>query len=322
MSSDQRRVAELVGVEESFLMRASQGLVSTASRSANVQKSIAIHRRFYTTLILHELVNEVPLPTVAAKYSCGFGQLQALQQSASTFSGMVTVFCSRLGWWNLELLLAQFKNRLNFGIQRELCDLVRISLLNAQRARLLYDAGYPTVAAVATCNPDDVETLLRNSVPFKSGRQVSGGQDVKQNKSQIKDKGAIPSRRDSAIALSREHPKRKNEQKDSGSPPKRQRTPPKAYPAVQEESVSAIAKGPAGVVLPSDSEHPERRTSDTGRLHPSNSSQDKTDYSKAFQRPLGHGSQRAKRDKHNNPVRRRLPKKDPSRFQKEHHPEH
>lgn len=87
MSSDQRRVAELVGVEESFLMRASQGLVSTASRSANVQKSIAIHRRFYTTLILQELVNEVPLPTVAAKYSCGFGQLQALQQSASTFSG-------------------------------------------------------------------------------------------------------------------------------------------------------------------------------------------------------------------------------------------
>ncbi|XP_030850352.1 DNA polymerase theta [Strongylocentrotus purpuratus] len=174
MSSDQRRVAELVGVEESFLMRASQGLVSSASRSANVQKSIAIHRRFYTTLILHELVNEVPLPTVAAKYSCGFGQLQSLQQSASTFSGMVTVFCSRLGWWNLELLLAQFKNRLNFGIQRELCDLVRISLLNAQRARLLYDAGYPTVAAVATCNPDDVETLLRNSVPFKSGRQAHG----------------------------------------------------------------------------------------------------------------------------------------------------
>nr|XP_054753461.1 DNA polymerase theta-like [Lytechinus pictus] len=174
MSSDQRRVAELVGVEESFLMRASQGLVSYASRSANVQKSIAIHRRFYTTLVLQELVNEVPLPTVAAKYNCGFGQLQSLQQSASTFAGMVTVFCSRLGWWNLELLLAQFQSRLNFGIQRELCGLVRISLLNAQRARLLYDAGYPTVAAVATCDPDNVEMLLRNSVPFRSGRQAHG----------------------------------------------------------------------------------------------------------------------------------------------------
>ena len=77
--------------------------------------------------------------------------------------GMVTVFCGRLGWYNLELLLAQFQSRLNFGVQRELCDLVRISLLNAQRARLLYDAGYVTVAAFATCDPADVETLLRNS---------------------------------------------------------------------------------------------------------------------------------------------------------------
>ncbi|XP_071480044.1 DNA polymerase theta-like [Diadema antillarum] len=174
MSSDKRRVAELVGVEESFLMRASQGLVTSASRSAKVQKSIAIHRRFYTTLILAELVNEVPLPVVANRYNCATGQLQSLQQSASTFAGMVTVFCNRLGWWNLELLLAQFQSRLNFGVQRELCDLVRISLLNAQRARLLYDGGYQTVASLAASHPADVEMLLRNSVPFRSGRQAQG----------------------------------------------------------------------------------------------------------------------------------------------------
>ncbi|XP_072178198.1 DNA polymerase theta-like [Diadema setosum] len=174
MSSDKRRVAELVGVEESFLMRASQGLVTSASRSAKVQKSIAVHRRFYTTLILAELVNEVPLPVVANRYNCATGQLQSLQQSASTFAGMVTVFCNRLGWWNLELLLAQFQSRLNFGVQRELCDLVRISLLNAQRARLLYDGGYQTVASLAASHPADVEMLLRNSVPFRSGRQAQG----------------------------------------------------------------------------------------------------------------------------------------------------
>lgn len=80
---------------------------------------------------------------------------------------MVTVFCNRLGWHNMELLLSQFQSRLTFGVQRELCDLVRVSLLNAQRARTLYNAGFLTVADLAKASPDDVATALKNSVPFK-----------------------------------------------------------------------------------------------------------------------------------------------------------
>lgn len=44
--------------------------------------------RFFTTLVLQDLVNEVPLGAVASKYSCNRGQLQSLQQSASTYSGI------------------------------------------------------------------------------------------------------------------------------------------------------------------------------------------------------------------------------------------
>ena len=43
--------------------------------------------------------------------------LQSLQQAASTFAGMVTRFCSRLGWLNLELLIGQYQERFQFGIQ-------------------------------------------------------------------------------------------------------------------------------------------------------------------------------------------------------------
>lgn len=81
--------------------------------------------------------------------------------------GMVTAFCNRLGWHSLELLLNQFQSRLTFGIQRELCELVRISLLNGQRARVLYDGGYKAVASLATAVPVDIENLLRNSAPFE-----------------------------------------------------------------------------------------------------------------------------------------------------------
>ncbi|PIK33250.1 hypothetical protein BSL78_29938 [Apostichopus japonicus] len=175
LSTDKRRVAELVGVEERFLIRAAKGNVPT--HTARQQHLLSVHRRFHTALILEELVNEAPLNQVARKYGCSKGQLQSLQQSASTFAGMVTVFCSKLGWYNLELLLAQFQNRLNFGVQRELVDLVRISLLNAQRARLLYNSGLTNPASVATASPREVERILRNAVPFKSGRQAVDEKD-------------------------------------------------------------------------------------------------------------------------------------------------
>lgn len=43
--------------------------------------------RFFTTLVLNDLVSEVPLGTLSSKYNCSRGQLQSLQQSASTYAG-------------------------------------------------------------------------------------------------------------------------------------------------------------------------------------------------------------------------------------------
>ncbi|KAM7419182.1 hypothetical protein PAMA_016346 [Pampus argenteus] len=170
MSSSMKRVAELVGVQESYLARSVSGkLVAKTERQ---RRQMAIHKRFFTTLVLQDLVNEVPLGTVASKYNCNRGQLQSLQQSASTYAGMVTVFCKRLGWHNMELLLSQYQTRLSFGVQRELVDLVRVSLLNATRARALYAQGLCTVAELARATVADVEKALRNAVPFKSSKRA------------------------------------------------------------------------------------------------------------------------------------------------------
>ena len=83
------------------------------------------------------------------------------------YSGMVAVFCKRLGWHTLELLLSQYQTRLSFGVQRELVDLVRVSLLNAARARTLYGQGLCTVAQLARATLSEVEKALRKAVPFK-----------------------------------------------------------------------------------------------------------------------------------------------------------
>ncbi|XP_043917795.1 DNA polymerase theta [Protopterus annectens] len=170
LSTSLKRVAELVGIEEGFLARSIKGKVT--AKTEKQQRQLAVHKRFFTSLVLMDLISEVPLGVVAKKYGCSRGQLQSLQQSAATYAGMVTVFCNRLGWHNMELLLSQFQSRLSFGIQRELCELVRISLLNAQRARALYDAGFVTISDVAQGNVTDVLAALKKAVPFKSTRKA------------------------------------------------------------------------------------------------------------------------------------------------------
>uniref|UniRef100_A0A2K5CWA9 DNA-directed DNA polymerase n=1 Tax=Aotus nancymaae TaxID=37293 RepID=A0A2K5CWA9_AOTNA len=156
--------AELVGVEEGFLAAVVKGKV--------VPRQMAIHKRFFTSLVLLDLISEVPLRKIIQKYGCNRGQIQSLQQSAAVYAGMITVFSNRLGWHNMELLLSQFQKRLTFGIQRELCDLIRVSLLNAQRARVLYASGFLTVADLARADIAEVEVILKNAVPFKSARKA------------------------------------------------------------------------------------------------------------------------------------------------------
>ncbi|XP_052650753.1 DNA polymerase theta [Harpia harpyja] len=170
LPASMKRVAELVGIEEGFLARSVKGKI--IAKTEKQHRQMAIHKRFFTSLALSDLISEVPLKDMTKKYGCSRGQLQSLQQSAATYAGMVTVFCNRLGWYNMELLLSQFQSRLTFGVHRELCDLVRVSLLNAQRARTLYNAGFVTVADLAKARPDDVAIALKNSVPFKSVRRA------------------------------------------------------------------------------------------------------------------------------------------------------
>ncbi|XP_062984487.1 DNA polymerase theta [Elgaria multicarinata webbii] len=170
LPASMRRVAELVGIEESFLACSVKGRI--IARTEKQHRQMAIHKRFFTSLALLDLINEVPLMDVAKKYGCSRGQLQSLQQSAATYAGMITIFCNRLGWHNMEQLLSQFQSRLTFGIQRELCSLVQIPLLNAQCARALYNAGFLTVADVATGKIAEVENALRNAAPFRSTRRA------------------------------------------------------------------------------------------------------------------------------------------------------
>jgi hypothetical protein len=163
-SSDRKRVANLVGVRESFIIKMIRGKPLANDMDKKLHK---IHLRFYTALILNDLVNEVAFADLTDKYKCPKGFLQSLQQSSATYSGMITTFCNRLGWHSLELLVNQFQARLQFGVHRELCDLVRVSMLNSYRARLLYNMGYTNIGLLAKAEPQQLEKAFRSAMPFK-----------------------------------------------------------------------------------------------------------------------------------------------------------
>ncbi|XP_044598608.1 DNA polymerase theta-like, partial [Cotesia glomerata] len=127
ISESERRVGQLVGVSETYLL-------SAVRCQPKQTKTLDIHKRFFTALALHDLVREVPLHIVCRKYDCVRGVIQSLQQSSSTFAGMVSQFCKKLGWNCIELLVSQFQTRLQFGVCRELLDLLRLPMLNGLRA--------------------------------------------------------------------------------------------------------------------------------------------------------------------------------------------
>ena len=177
LSEDMKRVGLIVGVEERWMVRAMRGTLRMTDPEQ--RKSLAIHQRFYTALALHDLVNEMPLHKVASKFGATKGMLQSLQQAASTFSGMVTVFCDRLGWNNLELLIGQFQTRLEFGIQRELVDLCRLMSVDGARARILFEAGILNVATLASSKTSDVEQILHTNTAFTSSEEAERRKQIK-----------------------------------------------------------------------------------------------------------------------------------------------
>jgi len=69
-SADLKRVSELVGVRLSFILK----MIKGSSIANSDSKLLKIHLRFYTCLILNDLVNEVCFASILSKYGCQKGK--------------------------------------------------------------------------------------------------------------------------------------------------------------------------------------------------------------------------------------------------------
>lgn len=127
-----------------------------------------VFKRLFIALVLNDIVQEYPIDDLEIKYDINRGQLQNLQNTVSTFAGMMAIFCNKLGWHNLEVLIDQFQSRLEFGIQRELIEIMRIQTLNSLLARQLYDANYDAVATIAHSSPSEILKVFKAAKSFEA----------------------------------------------------------------------------------------------------------------------------------------------------------
>ncbi|XP_057468034.1 helicase and polymerase-containing protein TEBICHI [Actinidia eriantha] len=186
LSALDQSVGNRVGVVEPFLMRMAHGApMRTSNRSRDNTKwlmgrfdctvnmgnrnmlsheqTLRVCKRFYVALILSRLVQEVPVADVCEAFKVARGMVQALQENAGRFASMVSVFCERLGWHDVEGLVSKFQNRVSFGVRAEIVELTTIPYVKGSRARALYKAGLRTSQAIAEASTSEIFKALFES---------------------------------------------------------------------------------------------------------------------------------------------------------------
>lgn len=176
-----KSVGNRVGVSEPFLMRMAHGapvrtwnrpgdkLRKMQNRGGNAinistdDQSLRVGKRFYVALILSRLVQETPVAEVCEAFKVARGMVQALQENSGRFASMVSLFCERLGWHDLEGLIAKFQNRVSFGVRAEIVELTTIPYVKGSRARALYKSGLRTPLAVAEASVSEIVKALFES---------------------------------------------------------------------------------------------------------------------------------------------------------------
>jgi DNA polymerase theta len=160
---------EKVGVSKAYLTAQARGYGMKSSTDITTTKSNQyeqerVCKRFWVALILTDLVQEVSLIEIQNKYGVPRGIAQGLQDRASRYAGMLSAFCARIGWTDMEALISTFQARVLHGVRPEMLELMQIPRVKPYAARLLYKAGFKTPASIAAIqDPEILQKILTTS---------------------------------------------------------------------------------------------------------------------------------------------------------------
>ncbi|NXY64556.1 HELQ Helicase, partial [Callaeas wilsoni] len=153
LSAAEQKVADIVGVPESFITKKASGQA--------IRKNVdsAVVNRLYLTFVLYTLLKETNIWSVSEKFNMSRGYVQNLLNSAASFASCLLRFCEELEeFWVYKGLLTELTKQLTYCVKTELIPLMEVAGVLEARAKQLYNAGYKTLSHLANANP---ETLVR-----------------------------------------------------------------------------------------------------------------------------------------------------------------
>lgn len=157
LSAAEQKMCAAVGVSESFVARKAAG--------QNVKKNVdqVVVSRLYLALVLQSLLKETDLWSVADRFQLSRGFIQTLLSSSSVFCSCVLHFTEELEeFWPFKALLTELTRRLTYCVQAELIPLMEVAGVMERRAKLLYNAGYKTLAHLANADPNVLAKTVEN----------------------------------------------------------------------------------------------------------------------------------------------------------------
>ncbi|NXJ20019.1 HELQ Helicase, partial [Dicrurus megarhynchus] len=157
LSAAEQKVADIVGVPESFITKKASG------QAIRKNVDMAVVNRLYLTFVLYTLLKETNIWSVSEKFNMSRGYVQNLLNSAASFASCLLHFCEELEeFWVYKALLTELTKQLTYCVRTELIPLMEVAGVLEARAKQLYNAGYKTLAHLANANPETLVKMIEH----------------------------------------------------------------------------------------------------------------------------------------------------------------
>ncbi|XP_065359791.1 helicase POLQ-like [Calliphora vicina] len=151
----------------------------TDAHAAKIVKNMSIQgpmelklNRLYKVLILMDLINVEPLPTVSAKFNIERGQLQNLASQATAAASAIVRLCEQVAeFWCFKPLFERIGKKMDRCGTLELEPLLELPAVKINRAKQLYAAGFKTVEDIAKTRPIDLVKSVEH-MPMKIAKEI------------------------------------------------------------------------------------------------------------------------------------------------------
>ncbi|KAI9588682.1 helicase POLQ-like [Glossina fuscipes] len=151
----------------------------TEAHAAKMGKTMSIQgplekqsNRLYKVLILNDIINLMPLPTVATKYNIERGLLQSLTGQTTAGANALIRLCNEINeFWCFNALFDQLAKKIDRCGTLELEPLLELPSVKTNRAKQLYTAGYKTIEDIAKVRPIDLVKNIEH-MPMKVAKEI------------------------------------------------------------------------------------------------------------------------------------------------------